>query len=176
MLKWGLVSGELLHSVPASTGHIEKSQMCGGVANSTGWRDLGLTHTALLSGMIALGGKSVYYMYGDRHTNDFSPEMVFFVPAPRGVLLPSRYVQQFSSCSFFPLPAIALHFLSFSSHLIVRPLLLLLPLFCHHLARHRVCLFKHFLFLLLILIPFYHYHSSSLLISFHVGLKSDPRR
>ena len=90
-LKWGVVSGELLHSVKATTGHIEKSQMCGGVANSTGWRDLGLTHTALLSGMTALGGKSIYYMYGDEHTQDYSAEMVFFVPTPKGVILPSRY-------------------------------------------------------------------------------------
>ena len=40
-----------------------------------------------MAGMVALGGQSVFYTFGDAATDDFSEEMVFFVPAARGVEL-----------------------------------------------------------------------------------------
>ena len=94
LLRWGTTSGILNTTVIATTSRVERHQMCGSPANSTGWRDGGLIHTALLSGMIELGGKSFFYIFGDDLTNDFSEEMVFFVPAPKGVVLPSRFGSQ----------------------------------------------------------------------------------
>ena len=64
--------------------------MCGKPANSTGWRDVGFIHTALLEGMIALSGKSIYYIIGDFLTDKYSEEIEFFVPAARGVQLSHR--------------------------------------------------------------------------------------
>ena len=91
LLKWGTESGVLTTTVAATTTRIQRHQMCGRPANSTGWRDGGLLHTALLSGMVALGGKSFVYIFGDGSTNEFSKEMIFFVPAPRGIVVPSRF-------------------------------------------------------------------------------------
>jgi len=64
--------------------------MCGSPANTTGWRDLGLIHTAPLEGMTALANKKVYYSFGDEVTNDFSKEYVFNVPPIPGTQPPSR--------------------------------------------------------------------------------------
>jgi hypothetical protein len=67
-----------------------RSEMCGGVANSTGWRDMGFIHTALLKGMVQLGGSKIYYVFGDEETNHYSRETVFYPPVPRGVELSHR--------------------------------------------------------------------------------------
>ena len=50
-MKWGTSSGVYTKTVTATTSHVTKSQMCGAPANSTGWRDLGLIHQALMSGI-----------------------------------------------------------------------------------------------------------------------------
>jgi hypothetical protein len=89
-VKWGVKSGIYDRTVLATTSQISRSDMCGKPANSTGWRDLGLTHTALLTGMSALGGSPIYYIFGDTDTNNFSEEMVFHVPTPRGKELAHR--------------------------------------------------------------------------------------
>lgn len=89
-VKWGVKSGVYDKTVPATTSQILRSSMCGKPANSTGWRDLGLTHTALLTGMSSLGGSPIYYIFGDTNTNNFSEEMVFNVPTPRGKELAHR--------------------------------------------------------------------------------------
>lgn len=49
-LFWGTSSGSYQNTVTATTSRVTKSQMCGAPANSTGWRDLGLIHQALLTG------------------------------------------------------------------------------------------------------------------------------
>ena len=90
MVKWGVKSGSYDKITKATTDRISRSSMCGKPANSTGWRDLGLTHTAILTGMSALGGSPIYYVFGDSDTNDFSKEMVFHVPTPRGKELSHR--------------------------------------------------------------------------------------
>lgn len=51
-LFWGTSSGSYQNTVTATTSRVSKSQMCGAPANSTGWRDLGLIHQALLTGEI----------------------------------------------------------------------------------------------------------------------------
>jgi hypothetical protein len=91
VLKWGVKPGVYTISVKAHTASINKSQMCGKPANSTGWRDLGLIHTALLEGMLALTGKPIYYIFGDSLTETYSEEIEFFVPASRGMALNHRY-------------------------------------------------------------------------------------
>jgi hypothetical protein len=58
--------------------------MCGGVANSTGWRDMGLIHTAVLKGMIKLSGLKIYYVFGDEESNHYSSETIFYPPVTRG--------------------------------------------------------------------------------------------
>ena len=90
MVKWGVKSGAYDTTVQATTDSISRSSMCGKPANSTGWRDLGLTHTAILTGMAGLGGSPVYYKFGDSVTNDFSEEMIFHVPTPKGKELAHR--------------------------------------------------------------------------------------
>jgi hypothetical protein len=89
--KWGVKPGVYTVSVKAHTASIAKSQMCGKPANSTGWRDLGLIHTALFEGMVALSGKPIYYLFGDSLTETYSEEIEFFVPASRGMALNHRY-------------------------------------------------------------------------------------
>lgn len=80
LLKWGTVSGVYDNIVSANTSFIPQSSMCGSPANSTGWRDLGLIHTASFVGMMALASQKVYYIFGDEATNDFSGEYTLHVP------------------------------------------------------------------------------------------------
>lgn len=89
-LRWGTASNQYDHVVIATTETIERSDVCGSPANTTGWRDLGLIHTAELKGMKALAGKSVFYSFGDANTDDFSPEHEFHVPPLPGTQPPSR--------------------------------------------------------------------------------------
>ena len=49
LLKWGLkAGGPYTTVVPANTSSIKQSDMCGGVAQTTGWRDMGLIHNVSL--------------------------------------------------------------------------------------------------------------------------------
>ena len=58
--------------------------MCGSPAADKGWRDLGLIHTAILSGMQGLAGERLYYIFGDESTHLYSKEHVFTVPPLAG--------------------------------------------------------------------------------------------
>ena len=85
LLRWGLVSGVYTNPVPANTTTINQNQVCGFPANSTGWRDFGLIHSATLKGMSKYPkGTKIYYTFGDNATDNFSPEFIFNTPAPPG--------------------------------------------------------------------------------------------
>ena len=64
--------------------------MCGKPANSTGWRELGLIHTAILKDLTEYAGLPIYYTFGDADTNDYSEEMIFYVPSAKGQISPIR--------------------------------------------------------------------------------------
>ena len=64
--------------------------MCGKPANSTGWRELGLIHTAILKDLTKYAGTAVYYKFGDADTNDYSEEMIFYVPTAKGKMSSNR--------------------------------------------------------------------------------------
>lgn len=81
---WGSSSGEYTNSASASTSTIERSEMCGSPANTIGWRDLGLIHTANLKGMLSTHGNKIYYKFGDVDSDTWSREYVFFVPPAAG--------------------------------------------------------------------------------------------
>jgi acid phosphatase type 7 len=83
-LKWGTVTGVYPNIISATTSTIEKSEMLGSPANSTGWRDLGLIHTASLSGMTQYPNQKIFYIFGDEATNDYSGEHVFHPPPLAG--------------------------------------------------------------------------------------------
>jgi len=80
VLKWGTASGIYDIVVTAETSAISKSELCGSPANSYGWRDQGLIHTAAFNGMRALASANIYYIFGDSDTNNFSKEYKFRVP------------------------------------------------------------------------------------------------
>ena len=84
MARWGTESGFYANNVYAETQRIDRSHLCGKPANSTGWHDLGMIHTAYLKGMVAMSNRKIYYTFGDANTNDFSREYVFNVPPVRG--------------------------------------------------------------------------------------------
>lgn len=94
MVKWGVTSGVYDTTVKSTSSYITKGDMRGAPANSTGWRDLGVTHTAILTGMAALGGTPIYYIFGDFGQSDdmslISEEMIFHVPTPKGKELAHR--------------------------------------------------------------------------------------
>lgn len=83
-LKWGTESGVYQYEVQAATSSIQQTSMCGEPANTTGWRDMGLIHTAQLVGTKALANQRVYYIFGDQATLDYSSEYIFFVPPLAG--------------------------------------------------------------------------------------------
>lgn len=90
VMKWGTSSGHYTHTVSAATSRIDKSEVCGAPANTIGWRDLGLIHTADMVGMKKLANKKIYYVFGDEDTNDFSGEFVFNAPPLPGTQPPNR--------------------------------------------------------------------------------------
>ncbi len=92
VLRWGLSSGEYTHSMNATTSVISNSSLCGAPATTVGWRDLGLIHTANISGIVdlQLSSQRIYYVFGDAATGDFSSEFVFFVPPLPGTQPPTR--------------------------------------------------------------------------------------
>ncbi len=60
--------------------------MCGFPATGRGWRDLGWTHTATLSGLLPLAGRSIYYVIGDDSGSAPAAEASFRVPPAPGTL------------------------------------------------------------------------------------------
>lgn len=89
-LRWGTTSGNYVTTVSASTTTFTKLQMCGPPANTTGWRNPGLIHSAEFTGMNALANQKLFYIFGDSATNDFSREYIFHVPPLPGHQPPSR--------------------------------------------------------------------------------------
>jgi hypothetical protein len=89
-LRWGTSTGSYPNIVSAVTTELLKEQMSGPPANSTGWREQGLIHTAPLAGMEALANSRIYYIFGDNATDFFSGEYVFQVPPLAGTNPPNR--------------------------------------------------------------------------------------
>lgn len=89
-LKWGTEKGVYKNVVTADTTSVDKSSICGAPANTIGWRELGLIHSANLVGMTVLANQKIYYIFGDEKTNDFSTEKTFFVPPVPGSNPPDR--------------------------------------------------------------------------------------
>lgn len=85
-MKWGTSPSAMTNIVKATTEMITKGSVCGSPSNTTGWRDLGLIHTAPLVGMKALAGSKIYYVIGDDTSNDYSSGQEFFVPPLPGIL------------------------------------------------------------------------------------------
>ncbi len=84
VLRWGTTPGSYDKSVEAKTSTISRDSLCGKPANTTGWFDLGMIHTAEFKGMKALANTKIYYIFGDENTNDFSREYIFNVPPLAG--------------------------------------------------------------------------------------------
>ena len=88
ILKWGRSSLSYTNTNYASTSTININQMCGPPANSKGWKDYGLIHTALFdfTGLRSShqGKTKIYYVFGDETTSDFSKEHVFHIPPLAG--------------------------------------------------------------------------------------------
>eukprot|EP01035_Chromulina_nebulosa_P022753 gene22753-29460_t len=84
-LQWGVKTGRYTTFIYGNSSHINRTSLCGGPANSTGWRDMGLIHTAAFIGMSTLtAGSFIYYRFGDNATADFSPERSLIIPALAG--------------------------------------------------------------------------------------------
>lgn len=86
VLKWRTTKSGVYTTVQSATNdHVNRQDLCGYPANSIGWFDSGLIHSAPLVGMKALAGRSLYYTFGDAATNDFFPtDFVFRVPPLAG--------------------------------------------------------------------------------------------
>lgn len=92
VLKWGTRSHAYDYTVPAVTTVVRNDSLCGGVAVGYGWRELGLIHTANITGILELnlGSRNISYIFGDAATNDFSDEFTLLVPPLAGVQPPTR--------------------------------------------------------------------------------------
>jgi len=88
--RYGFAPGVYDHTSDASTSTFTREQMCGAPANTVGWRDPGLIHTAELIGLEAHATETVYYMFGDDATGDFSEEYSFVLPPLAGQQPPNR--------------------------------------------------------------------------------------
>ena len=89
-LRWGTSSKDYSTNVTANTTELLVEQMSGPPANTSGWREQGLIHSAFLHGMTALANTRIYYVFGDSITNDFSGEYIFQVPPIAGTNPPTR--------------------------------------------------------------------------------------
>lgn len=61
-VRWGTMSGQLSFTSSAATDTYTRQDMCGGVANSTGFINPGLFHTAKMSGLAP--DTQYFYAYG----------------------------------------------------------------------------------------------------------------
>ena len=90
-------------TIPATTTTITKDSLCGigsSTATTIGWMDLGLIHTATITGILELQRQQhdfIYYVIGDASSGDFSEEMMFLLPPPAGTR--SRTIHPPSSSS-----------------------------------------------------------------------------
>lgn len=120
LMKWGLssirISQQQQHwateavdpldypfTIPATTTTITKDSLCGigsSTATTIGWMDLGMIHTATITGILELQQQQhdfIYYVIGDASSGIFSEEMVFLLPPPAGIR--SRSIHAPSSSS-----------------------------------------------------------------------------
>lgn len=88
ILIWGVQSGAYSVTEKAITSNLQRSKMCGNPANSTGWFDLGLIHTAPFKGLSKLNSLYIYYRFGV--TNDLSKEYRLRLPPQPGKQPPDR--------------------------------------------------------------------------------------
>lgn len=90
-------------TIPATTTTITKDSLCGigsSTATTIGWMDLGMIHTATITGILELQRQQhdfIYYVIGDASSGNFSEEMVFLLPPPAGTR--SRSIHPPSSSS-----------------------------------------------------------------------------
>lgn len=63
IVKWGTQSGDLTSTASAMTDTYTREDMCGGVANSTGYINPGLFHTAKMDKLMP--DTRYFYVYGD---------------------------------------------------------------------------------------------------------------
>jgi hypothetical protein len=63
LAKYGAKSGTLSSRAAAETATYDRGDLCGGVANSTGFLDPGLFHSAVLTGLAP--DQEYFYVYGD---------------------------------------------------------------------------------------------------------------
>lgn len=84
MLKWGVLPKSYTTTVQAITTHINSSELCGSPAISMGWRDLGAIHAALFELPVQNSMNTIYFIFGDNHTKDWSKEHTFKLPSRSG--------------------------------------------------------------------------------------------
>lgn len=77
-LQWGFSSGHYIHRAPSTYTTYTASDLCGEPATTFGWRDPGLLHTYVITGLTV--GQRVYYVYGN--DNNWSAEASFWAPKP----------------------------------------------------------------------------------------------
>jgi hypothetical protein len=80
-------------AITADTDTIDRSSLCGAPANATGWRDMGLIHSANITGIesMNLANTDIWYTFGDAATNVWSNRTYkFHVPPTRGTNPPNR--------------------------------------------------------------------------------------
>ena len=72
--------------VEADTFRIERNELCGAPANTTGWRDMGEVYSATLSNVreVVGGQEYLYYTFGDASTDKWSSEYRFRIPPLAG--------------------------------------------------------------------------------------------
>lgn len=92
-LRWGLQPNEYINTVNATTASITRESLCGSPANTTGWHQLGLIHTASFNNVDRLNTPMIYYIFGDADTSNFSDEIIFFVPPLAGYQPKNRPTQ-----------------------------------------------------------------------------------
>ena len=63
VVMYGAQAGKRTSAAPAETGTYGRQDLCGGVANSTGFMNPGLFHTAALTGLQP--DTAYFYVYGD---------------------------------------------------------------------------------------------------------------
>ena len=63
LVRYGAESGNLSSAAAAETSTYGRGDLCGGVANSTGFLNPGLFHTAVLTGLEP--DQEYFYLYGD---------------------------------------------------------------------------------------------------------------
>lgn len=63
VVRWGIKSGDWSYNASATTDTYTREDLCGGVANSTGYINPGLFHTAKMSGLAP--NTRYFYAYGD---------------------------------------------------------------------------------------------------------------